>query len=32
MRNLAPACLKGLGPAYLGGGISAVSAQCVELQ
>lgn len=30
MRNLAPACLNGLGAAYLSGGISAVSAQCVE--
>lgn len=30
MRNLAPACLNGLGAANLSGGISAVSAQCVE--
>lgn len=30
MRNLAPACLNGLGAANLSSGISAVSAQCVE--
>lgn len=32
MRNPAPAWLKGLGTEYLGGGISAVSAQHTELQ
>lgn len=32
MRSPAPAWLKGLGTEYLGGGISAVSAQHTELQ